>query len=270
MRIGRKTPFKNAYIWWVSVFLIIIVVSFKYPIGQQFNLILAPVLHVVQAPARWYKDFSLWFASSQDLHRRYLDLQRTTAKQQAKALETEILRTENKQLRQLLKIPQIQGYIWRVASVVSRGPEQKSRSLMIAIKQAEQDDVLVSHEGLVGLIASTNGSHAMVRTILDASVTVPVTMKANSLAALVRGDGQHLQVDFVPLKKAPGVGDVLVTSGAGGVFPAGLPVAEVVTVKPVPGGVFAEVQAIPVASWQRDAWLAVVHRTDETQGTLGK
>ncbi len=260
MILGRSSRFKNTYIWWVSIFLIIIVVSFKYPVGQQFNLIFASALHTVQAPVRWYQSFALWFEGASELQAKYQSLKQKSEVQQAMLLERNVLRTENKQLRELLNITQIQGYIWRVASVVSRGIESKSRRLMVEIPNAHEDDVVVSDEGLVGLVDVADKSHATVRTILDASVTVPVTMLESDLAGLVRGAGEHLIVDFVPLERAPQVGDTLVTSGAGGVFPAGLPVAHVDKVKAIDGGVFAEVTASPIAAWQRDAWLAVANR----------
>jgi len=262
MIVGRSSRFKNAYIWWVSIFIIIIVISFRYPVGQQFNLVIAPLLHMVQAPVRRYQDFSLWFENSSDLQRQYRTLKIVHMKQQASAQELAALRAENKQLRNLLNIQQIKSYDWRVASVISRGPENKSRRLMVEVGDAIADDVIVSHEGLVGLVAGSSDSHAVVRTILDASVTVPVTMLESDLAALVRGDGEHLLVDFVPRTKAPKQGDILLTSGAGGIFPAGLPVAKVEQVKAVDGGVFVEVVASPVASWQRDAWLAVVSKVN--------
>lgn len=265
MILGRSSRFKNAYIWWVSIFLIIILLSFKYPVGQQLQLTIAPLLHAVQAPVRWYQAFSLWFEDSADLQSRYTDLQAAHAKQQALAIEAQALRTENTQLRTFLNIQQIQSYNWRVAQVISRGPERKSRRLMLEIQQAQNDDVIVSYEGLVGLVAQTSDAHAVVRTILDASVTVPVTMSGSDLAALVRGDGEHLVVDFVPLVKAPKKGDILLTSGAGGVFPAGLPVAKVEQVTAIDGGVFAEVVASPVASWQRDAWLAIVVKLNKVR-----
>ncbi|HIP08008.1 MAG TPA: rod shape-determining protein MreC [Mariprofundaceae bacterium] len=259
---GRYSRFKNAYIWWVAIFFIIVLVSFKYPVGQQFQLAIAPLLHVVQAPVRWYQSFSLWFEDSSELQARYNILHLSHDKQQALAQQTEALRVENKQLRTLLNIKQLQSYHWRVARVISRGPESKSRSLMLEIDQAQGDDVIVSREGLVGLVDESSTTYAVVRTILDASVTVPVTMFESDLAALVRGDGEHLRVDFVPMRKAPKIDDVLVTSGAGGVFPAGLPVAKVTQVKAIDGGVFAEVLASPVASWQRDAWLAIVAKSN--------
>ena len=123
------------------------------------------------------------------------------------------------------------------------------------------DDIVVSHEGLVGIVDQSTKTYAVVRTILDASLAVPVTMKDSALAALVRGAGEELIVDFVPLKNAPKEGDVLLTSGAGGLFPAGLPVAKVTEVHAVEGGLFAEVMATPVANWKKEPWLAVAKRS---------
>ncbi|MDQ7004730.1 MAG: rod shape-determining protein MreC [Ghiorsea sp.] len=266
MTLGRSPRFKSAHVWWVFLFLIIILLSFKYPVGQRLQLAVAPLLHGIQAPVRWYQDWMLWFESKEELQSRYLALEMAHAKQQALVLETEALRTENQQLRAFLNIQQIQHYAWRVARVISRGPERKSRHLMLEVQRAQKDDVVVSHQALIGLIAETNDTHAVVRTILDASVTVPVTMFGSNLAALVRGDGEYLKVDFVPLTQAPNVGDVLVTSGAGGIFPAGLAVARVEKVIAIDGGVFAEVQASPIAAWQRDAWLAVVVKLNAVDG----
>ena len=257
MSLGQTSRFKRAHFWWVSIFVIVVVLSLKFPVGQQLNLMFAPLLHAVQAPVRWYQDFTLWFESRQALQARLRTLEQALQQQQALQQLTAALSAENRQLRQLLNISQIEHYVWRVAGVVSRGPEQKSRRLMLAIDDTHPDDVVVSKEGLVGLVDTASEHHAVIRTILDASVTVPVTMQHSRLAGLVRGAGEYVTVDFVPLDIAPQVGDVLITSGAGGVFPAGLPVAKVTQVKPVEGGVFAQVSASPVAAWQRDAWLAV-------------
>lgn len=259
---GRyQSHFKSAYVWLGIIFLIVFVLAFKFPVGQKLTIALSPLFHVVQVPVRWAEDLSLWFDDSQLLQAKLASLQEKTLKQQTLKQELSVIRAENTQLRKLLKITQIDGYIWHAARVVSRGQEQKSRRLMLKTGLVAPDDIIVSHEGLVGLVDESGLDHAIVRTILDASIAVPVTMKNSSLAGLVRGDGSQLQVDFVPLIKAPNVGDVLLTSGAGGLFPAGLPVAIVEQVRAVEGGVFAEVIARPAADWQRDAWLAVAQRT---------
>jgi len=263
MKQRRPSRYKTAQLWWLVLFLIALVISLKLPAGQKLNIAMAPLLHVVQAPVRWYQDFSLWFDDRTQLQTQYSQLSREQAEQKSLNLELAALKAENKQFRQLLKITDIHAYAWRAAPVISRGQEVKSRQLMLQIQNAHEDDVVVSYEGLVGLVDHSGKKHAVVRTVLDASLAIPVTMLNSSLAGLVRGDGERLIVDFIPLSKAPEVGDVLVTSGAGGLFPSGLPVARVEAVEAVEGGVFAEVKASPVASWQRDAWLAVASKSSQ-------
>jgi len=124
----------------------------------------------------------------------------------------------------------------------------------------DTDDTVASSEGLVGLVDSVSGHMAIVRTVLDASLAVPVTLPGTGLAALVRGQGEQLSVEFVPQADAPPRDSILVTSGAGGVFPPGIPVAHILSVHAVPGSVFVDVEAEPTAHWRRDAWLSVATR----------
>lgn len=260
MSAGRPSRYKAKYVWWFVLFLSAILLSANTPMGQRLGLAMAPLVHIVQSPVRWYEEFSLWFVRSSTLQSQYQQLQQQVAAQSAMQLAIQVLETENTQLRHLLNIAQMDGFRWQAARVISRGQEERSRQIMLQIQTTKADDIVVSHEGLVGLVDSSSPTHAVVRTILDASIAVPVTKAGSQLAALVRGDGEHLLVDFVSVKKAPAIGDILITSGSGGMFPAGLPVARVDKVSAVHGGVFVEVIASPVAYWERDAWLAVVVR----------
>ncbi|MDQ7001744.1 MAG: rod shape-determining protein MreC [Ghiorsea sp.] len=238
----------------------IVILSFQFPVGQKLNIAAAPLIHMVQAPVRWVQSLLLWFDVSSALHQRVLSLQKQVDKQASLSLILVTVKAENKQLKRLLMITQLDGYTWQVARVVSRSQEEKSQRLMVQALGIKKEDIVVSHEGLVGLVAEVGAEYAVVRTILDASIAVPVTKAGSQMVGLVRGDGEHLLVDFIPRGKAPNVGDILIASGAGGVFPVGLPVAVVEKVKAVPGGVFVEVTASPVAYWQRDAWLAIASK----------
>ncbi len=255
-----RIKFKIAHLWWATVFLCIVVLSFQLPVGQKLNIATAPLIHMVQSPVRWFQGLSLWFDTSRELQLRVLTLQEKVDKQATLQQVLTTVKAENKQLRRLLMITQLDGYTWQVVPVVSRSQEEKSRRLMVQGKGIQKDDIVVSHEGLVGLVDEVGAEHAVVRTILDASIAVPVTKSGSQMAGLVRGDGEHLIVDFIPRAKAPNVGDLLIASGAGGVFPVGLPVAVVEKVKAVAGGVFVEVIASPVAYWQRDAWLSIASK----------
>jgi rod shape-determining protein MreC len=226
---------------------------------------MAPLLSVLQAPGRWWQDTSLWLRERSQLQSDYQHATIRLEQQGVLTQEVRSLREENRQLRALLDIQQISGYRWHAAKVQGRSPDKMSQRLILLVRNAAPDDVIVSSDGLVGLVDHAKSGSAVVRTILDAAIAVPVTMPGRTLSALVRGQGSRLMVDFVPFENAPETGSILQTSGAGGVFPAGIPVARIIKVEPIPGQVFAKVDAEPVAHWQQESWLAMASATGDAE-----
>ena len=247
---------------WLGLLLVILVTLLQTPVGQRLNLAMAPLVSALQAPGRWWQEANLWLVDSNQLQSDYQHAITELEKQTSQVQELNSLREENRQLRGLLNIQQLKGYSWHAAKVQGRSPDAMSQRLILLVQQAKKDDVIVSSDGLVGLVDTAKSGSAVIRTILDASIAVPASMPKSSLAALVRGQGDKLIVDFVPIDQAPEIGTVLQTSGAGGIFPSGLPVARITKVTPVRGQVFAHVDAVPVAHWQRESWLAMASAID--------
>ncbi|MDQ6955548.1 MAG: rod shape-determining protein MreC [Mariprofundaceae bacterium] len=249
-------------IWRVILLILVLTIILslqRLPIGQYITLGISPLISTLHAPARWWHDAGLWLQDREQLQEELITTRNTLERQTALIQQGKSLAEENKQLRQLLKITDIHGYQWRAAQVLGRSPDKKSQRLILQI-QSQADDVVVSSSGLVGLVDQSLAQTAVVRTILDASLAVPVTILDSPLAALIRGQGDHLLVDFIPMEQAPAVGAILQTSGAGGIFPPGIPVARIVRVEALQGRVFARIEAKPTAHWQRDNWLAIASR----------
>lgn len=242
---------------WAGLLFILLISIQQLPFGQRLNLGMAPLLSVLQAPGRWWQEAALWLHDRSELQSSYQQATIQLEQQGVLTQEVRSLREENRQLRGLLSVQQLKGYHWHAAKVQGRSPDKMSQRLILLVQQASTDDVIVSSDGLVGLVDHAKPGAAVVRTILDASIAVPVTMPGSSLAALARGQGDRITIDFVPLDSAPKAGFILQTSGAGGIFPAGIPVARITNVEPIPGQVFARVDAEPVAHWQRESWLAM-------------
>ncbi|RMG90827.1 MAG: rod shape-determining protein MreC [Zetaproteobacteria bacterium] len=240
--------------------LVFLVLVYRVPAASWVTLGLGPVLEVLHAPVRWMQDASLWFEERQQLQQEYAVLKQRLEQQAAIIQRTHSLEEENRQLKALLGIANIEGFNWQATKVLGRSPDTMSQRLLVQAPHARIDDVVVSSEGLVGLVVEAREGYAVVRTILDASLSVPVTLPGSHLAGLVRGQGNELVIDFLPWDEAPKVGDVFVTSGAGGLFPPGIPVARVLRVDPVPGTMYAHVQGSPVAHWQKANWLAIADR----------
>ena len=129
MRASFRVKYKAAHFWWAAAFLCIVVLSFKLPVGQKLNIAAAPLIHMVQAPVRWFQDFSLWLDASSELQQRVLSLQERVEQQDALRQTLTTVKAENRQLKRLLKITQLDGYVWQAVPVVSRSQEEKSQRL---------------------------------------------------------------------------------------------------------------------------------------------
>jgi len=243
---------------WLAAGLIALYAIQQLPLGQKINLFISPLTDVIRTPSRWWREFDLWFADRQRLQAGNLRLREKLQRQAGVQQEINALRAENSELRKLLGLKDLPGYHWQAARVLGRSPDKMSQRLILRTHRAvSPNDVVASSAGLVGLVDAVQGEHAVVRTILDASLAVPATLPGSKLAAMVRGRGKNLRVELIPWKLVPPVGSILVTSGAGGVFPPGLPVARVTRVRKIPGSVFSDIGAVPEANWRRDAWLSI-------------
>jgi len=253
-------------LWLVGIVLVFGLYAFsRLATGSSPMLFMSPVLEVLHAPARWWDSAALWFVDRDGLQSEYEAFRKQVEQQAALIQEANSLREENRQLRNILEIAEIPGYRWHAAKVRGHSPESMSKRLVLQVEGVSRDDVIVSSEGLVGVIDSTSRDHATVRTIFDASLAVPVTIPGTSLAALARGQGDSIAIDFIPTHQAPKVGQVLFTSGAGGLFPPGIAVARIMEVQPIAGRLFVDISADPAAHWQRDNWLAVASQLHGTQ-----
>ncbi|MDX8390930.1 MAG: rod shape-determining protein MreC [Mariprofundaceae bacterium] len=260
------SPRPGAYRWLgiVSAVFFTIYLLQTQPVGQRIDMLLTRPLALIDMPVVWLRDTGLWLQNKGDLQQELLDQRKQTERQAAIIQQIHILREENRQLRGILGIGDFPNFRWQAARVHARTPEVMSQRLLVQVNEANADDIVVSSEGLVGVVDQSDHQFATIRTLLDASLSIPVTIEESNLSALVRGQGDKLRVSFVPWQDAPKRGDVLRTSGAGGLFPAGIPVARILKVQQRQGTAFAEIEAQSVAHWQRDAWLAVISRPQQT------
>jgi rod shape-determining protein MreC len=113
--------------------------------------------------------------------------------------------------------------------------------------------------GVVGQVLRVGPYNAEVMLITDPNHAIPVQVNRNGLRTLALGTGRtdRLALPYLSSNADIQVGDLLITSGLGGVFPYGYPVATVTEVAPQKTA-FAKVSAKPVAQLDRNRELLLV------------
>jgi rod shape-determining protein MreC len=113
--------------------------------------------------------------------------------------------------------------------------------------------VLLDANGVVGQVMRAQVYSSEAILITDPDHAVPVEVVRNGMRSIAVGTGRldQLSLPFLTRNADVKAGDLLVTSGLGGGFPAGYPVGTVTTVDGSEGDAFLEVMAKPAASLDR-------------------
>ncbi len=212
-----------------------------------------PLRVIVDAPVRFWNwlDDSTASRNAMELELARLKAERLLTN--ARLQKFISLEAENARLRALLDARAQVHDRARVAEIMSVDANPYSHSLVINV--GTQDGVfdgqaLIDAEGVVGqvIVAGLLTSQAML--ISDTEHALPVEVNRNGLRTIVVGTGKidELELPFVVNNADIRVGDLLVTSGLGGAFPAGYPVAIVDSVTRIPQEPYADVTATPAAS----------------------
>lgn len=156
---------------------------------------------------------------------------------------------ENDRIRALVDFAKAQDVPTTGARIIGRPTDSRQRAILIdrgSSSGVKKGDAVVASGGLVGQVLEVTPFSAQVRLITDSASGVAVLVQRTRANGIVRGAlSGPLELDFVDAKSAPVVGDVLVTSGLGGVYPKGIVVGDVTAVSASQSGLYA---AVSVAS----------------------
>ena len=115
-----------------------------------------------------------------------------------------------------------------------------------------QDMAVVSAEGLVGRVIGVSGRHAKVLLILDGNSAVDALIQRTRARGVLQGLGRNrCLLKYVQRNEDVQVGDQVITSGMGGVFPKGILLGKVQEVIRVYSGLFQRVEVEPAVNFSR-------------------
>jgi len=222
-----------------------------------------PIVYLVSAPS----NMGHWLADSV-ASRKELSEDNEQLKEQllisSAMLQTYVaLKAENDRLRGLLDSTARINDRVIIAEIVAVDMSPYKQSILI--NKGSLDNVLVGEalidaDGIIGQVTRDRGVSAEALLITDADHALPVELLRNRLRTIAVGSGEidRLRLPFLPRNADIAEGDVLVTSGLGGTFPAGYPVGVISSVRSSPGQAFLEIDAEPVAMLNRVREVLVV------------
>jgi len=163
------------------------------------------------------------------------------------------LEAENARLRDLLDARSLVRDEVRVAEIMAVDANPYRHNIVIGIGEVDgvfDGQAIVDANGVVGQVIQTSRNTAQAVLISDPDHALPVEVNRNGLRTIAVGTGEFARLDlpFLPNNADIKPGDLLVTSGLGGAFPSGYPVAVIASVNRIPQQPFANVTATPSAA----------------------
>ncbi len=201
-------------------------------IGTVFSPFQGVVASVKNSVSEFFETFSKYDtlqAENETLKAENLELETRLA-------ESYHLEKENEDLRNLLDLTEsLPEYNKTEALVVSVSDDKISSSFTInrgTFSGISEKDVVVAADGLVGYVKEVGFNWATVVTILDPQVAVGAYLPDTELVAMTEGNmdlkGEGLcRLSYVENTSLINRGDLVVTSGLGGLYPEGIAIGTI-------------------------------------------
>ena len=195
---------------------------------------IAPIYDVVAAHVRTFETMAGGMRTLASFRAENVRLRAENERLQRWQRRAEILESENRQLKTVLGAASTTEMTPVTARAISAPGGSFSHSLLLNIADignVARGDAVVNADGLVGYVIEVGRKYARVLLITDVNSKIPVLLSSSSWPALALGkNSRTLQLDFLPLEAKPATGELVLTSGHGGILPAGVPIGRVIAV----------------------------------------
>jgi len=253
---------KKFWIWVLLIFFLFFLISLNReksgnwnPIEKVVVEITAPfqklVYNTINATRNtWLKYFGLINARKENVR----------LKEQIISLKTENYRNQEllatyRRLLRLLQFTERSDHAVLAAQVIGRDPSGLFQSVIINRGKDSGLSVnmpVVNEDGVVGRIVSVSDNYSKVLLLIDQNSAVDCIIQRSRDNGIVKGlSSTTCVIDYVLKTSDIEVGDIIVTSGIGGIFPKGIPLGRVTEIKDPPDEFFMEVKIEPFVDFAR-------------------
>ncbi len=215
----------------------------------------APFLEGSAQIQKWIHDQKDFFIDL--LHTReenqHLNDQVGKLKQEISRLREE--KEENVRLKKLLKFPQTTAHKIVTAQVIAR--DISHWTYYATINKGAADGIkpeipVVTGDGLVGKVVGVSSHSARVILLIDAESRVGAIIQESRDVGLIEGTGESfLRMTYIDLHAQIQVGETVISSGLGDIYPKGIPIGEIVQIGEDKNGLSLYATIKPFASFSK-------------------
>jgi rod shape-determining protein MreC len=227
------------------------------------NSLVSPLQYLANLPGEMLNASASRLVSHERLFSENAQLTHDAMLMSEKLQRLTFLQKENERLRRLLNAP-VNNHTERlVAELMAVDNNPYSHQIVInkgAIHGVFEGQPVLDDKGIVGQIQQVSSTNSRVLLLADVTHAIPVRVARNNVRLVVAGSGslRELFIPHVPHSNELKVGDLLLSSGLGNVFPEGYPVATISSIVRDESRPFAQVLATPIAQLDRLKYMLVL------------
>ncbi|MFA0141013.1 rod shape-determining protein MreC [Vibrio kanaloae] len=234
------------------------------------NSVVAPIQYAANLPRTMFDGVYDRFSTRKVLVESNHNIKREVLRLKSELILLDQYQEENKRLRKLLGSPFIRDEKKVVTEVMAVDTSPYRHQVVIDKGQIDgvyEGQPVINEKGIVGQVTFVAAHNSRVLLLIDANNAIPVQVIRNDIRVIASGNGMmdEIQLEHIPTSTDIQQEDLLVTSGLGGVYPEGYPVAHVSSVDYDPKREFAIIKAEPVVEFDKLRYLLLVWPDENKQ-----
>lgn len=222
-----------------------------------------PVFGLVDLPFMLGRDLSDYLGNQRMVVDQRDALVASLLEMRARLSRLELLEQENDQLRTLLDSATEADTEYLAAELAAVDLDPFAHRILV--RRGQADGVIagmpvIDDRGVIGQVDKVMNHMSSVVLITDPDHALPVQIQPDGERTIAYGSGAFdtLRLNDLPMNTRATAGSLVITSGLGGRFPRGLPVARIESVQRDPGRAFAQAEARPLAAMDRNRFVLLL------------
>lgn len=234
------------------------------------NSVVAPIQYTANLPRSMFDGVYERFNTRQGLAEQNINLKREVLRLKSDLILLDQYREENQRFRDLLGSSFVRDEKKMVTEVMAVDTSPYRHQVVIDKGQTDgvyEGQPVINENGIVGQVTFVGAHNSRIMLLTDSNSAIPVQVIRNDIRVIASGNGliDEIQLEHIPTSTDIQQDDLLVTSGLGGIYPEGYPVAYVRKVQRDNRREFASIIAEPVVDFDRLRYLLLIWPNQDRQ-----